>query len=140
MISDHEVQLDLIALLKAETSITALLASSSEVREHQYLGKSFNVPALRIHIASNTPHIPRQQCDHSTVNFSVLCYTEDASSKNVRLLAKAVNDFLHRKDIAGTGYHAWIYSSGLGTPEVVGMEPTLWRVTCTYFLNAYPTS
>jgi len=139
MIADHEVQIDLIALLQGETTITTLLDSADEVREHQYMGKSYALPALRIHISGNTPHITRQECDHSTVNFSVLCYTEEASSKNCRQLSKAVNDFLHRKDIAGTGYHGWIYSSGLGTPEVVGAEPTLWRITCTYFMNVYPS-
>lgn len=139
MISDHEIQEDMITLLQGEATVTDLLHSAEEVREHQYMGKAYRAPALRIHIAANVPHIPRQQCDHSTVNFSVLCYTEEDSSKRVRILAKAVNNFLHRKDISGNGYHAWVYSTGLGTPEVVGSEPTLWRVTCAYFMNVYPS-
>lgn len=140
MIDNHQLQIDLIALLKAETTITSLLKTVDEVREHQYMGKTFGIPAVRVHIAANTPHITREQCDQSTVNFSILCYAEEASSKVAQQLAQAVNDFLHRKDIAGTGYHGFIYSNGLGSPEVVGMEPTLWRVTCGYFMNVYPTS
>jgi len=140
VIDNHQVQIDLIALLKAETTVTSLLKTVEEVREHQYMGKGYGVPAVRVHIAPNTPHLARAQCDHSTVNFSILCYDEEASSKKVQQLAAAVNVFLHKKDFAGTGYHGWIYLSNLGSAEVVGMEPTLWRVTCGYFMNIYPTN
>ena len=140
MIDNHQHQIDLIALIKAEPTITSLLKTADEVREHQYMGKKFGVPAIRVHISANTPHITRENCDHSTVNFTILCYAEEASSKISQQLAAAVNDFLHRKDFAGIGYRAFVYSTGLGSPEVVGSEPTLWRVTCGYFMNVYPTS
>jgi len=140
MIDNHQIQVDLVTLLKGETTVTGLLKTTDEVREHQYMGKKYGVPAVRVHIASNTPHITRDRCDQSTANFMILCYAEEASSKVSQQLAKAVNDFLHEKDFAGTGYHAFIYSNGLGSPEVVGSEPALWRVTCGYFMNIYPTS
>lgn len=138
IITNDTLQIDLIALLLAEASITGLLGDASDVREHNYMAKNFKYPNVRIGIILNEPYLERDQCTHSRAMFAVRCYTEDSSSGSCQELAAAVVDFLHKKFITGTGWKGKSYLVSMGGPETIRDE--LWRVENMFTMNLYPTS
>lgn len=139
MIDNAQIQEDLVALLKAETSITDLLASTNEVREANFMGADFRYPTLRVKIENNSPFDSADPCDHSSVVFTILCYTEQASSKTCQDLAAAVNSFLHRRFVNGTGYKIpRIRSSGLSGAGPIAQNT--WMVRCGFVGNVRPTT
>ncbi|HDZ25461.1 hypothetical protein LCGC14_1274950 [marine sediment metagenome] len=138
MIGNAQIQEDLVTLLKAELSVTSLLASSAEVREASFMGGDFSYPTLRIKVENNSPFDNADPCDHASVVFSILCYSEEASSKSCQDLAAAVNNFLHRRFITGTGYKIpRLRSSGLGGPGPI--DQNTWMVRCGFVGNVRPT-
>jgi len=139
MIDTAQIQIDLVAALKAETTITTLLHSSAEVREASFMGADFRYPTIRIRIDNHSPINNADPCDHSTLAFSILCYAEDASSLVCQQLAAAVNDFLHRKHFTGTGYVIRrIRSAGLSGAGPIGQQT--WMVTCAFAGTIRPTT
>jgi len=139
MIDNAQIQEDLVSLLKGEMTITNLLASANEVREANFMGADFSYPTIRVKVENSSPFDSADPCDHSSVVFSVLCYTEEASSKTCQNLAAAVNDYLHRKFITGTGYIiARLRSSGLGGAGAI--DQNTWMVRCGFVGNVRPTS
>lgn len=93
MIDNDHIQAALIAFLKSKSSVTSLLATAGEVREDQYQGTQYAFPAVRVQLGTQTP-ISGNGCP-SIIHFSVLCYTEDASSQKADELAGAVNNELY---------------------------------------------
>lgn len=139
MIDSAQIQIDLIAALKAEATIINLLQSSAEIREAFYMGADFGYPAIRVKIDNHSPINSADPCDHSVVSFSILCYTEEASSLTCQQLAAVVNDFLHRKHFTGTGYVIRrIRSAGLSGAGAIGRN--IWMVTCAYAGTVRPTT
>lgn len=138
MIGNAQIQEDLVALLKAESTIIDLLASASEVREANFMGADFRYPTIRVKIESNSPFDSADPCDHSSVVFSILCYAEEASSKSCQDLAAAVNTFLHRRFITGTGYKIpRLRSSALSGASAI--DQNTWMVRCGFVGNVRPT-
>lgn len=138
MIDNSQIQEDLVTLLKAEASVTDLLASGSEVREANFMGADFSYPTLRVKIENNSPFDNVDPCDHSSVIFSIICYSEEASSKSCQDLAAAVNSFLHRRFITGTGYKIpRLRSSGLSGAGAI--DQNTWMVRCGFVGNVRPS-
>ena len=139
MIDNAQIQIDLIAALIAESTITTLLQSSAEVREANFMGADFRYPTIRVRIDNNSPINEADPCDHSVVTFSILCYTEEASSLTCQQLATAVNNFFHRKHLTGTGYVIRrIRSGGLSGAGAVGRN--IWMVSCAFVGTVRPTT
>ncbi|MHA2135896.1 MAG: hypothetical protein ACW99J_18720 [Candidatus Thorarchaeota archaeon] len=139
MIDNAQIQTDVVAAIKAESTITSLLHSSAEVREANFMGADFRYPTIRVRIDNHSPINNIDPCDHSVVSFSILCYTEEASSLTCQQLAAAVNDFLHRKHFTGTGYVIRrIRSAGLSGAGAVGQN--IWMVNCAFAGTVRPTT
>ena len=127
MLSNDDIQAGLVAKLKASTTIVALLASGTSIKEDQWQGTTFVYPAVRVDLGMQ---LPRANCDGAEVTFSILCYSEDASSRKVDELAGTVNDQLHRKSFTSSSIRYSIYSQGL-IPAIREDERT-WRSEATF--------
>lgn len=138
MISNQVIKADVIADLKADTTITALLNSSDDIKESQYQGADFSFPAVRLAIQSNQAILESFPCDHALLLFGIRCYSEDPSSRAVEILANTVNVAYHRLTFAGTGWYARLYSAGL--IPAMRVSDKLWRSEVLLQGNIYPTS
>ena len=127
MLSNDDIQAGLVAKLKASTTIVALLASGTSIKEDQWQGTTFVYPAVRVDLGMQ---LPRANCDGAEVTFSVLCYSEDASSRKADELAGTVNDQLHRKAFTSSSIRYSVYSQGL-IPAIREDDRT-WRSEATF--------
>lgn len=127
MLDNNDIQAGLIAYLKANTTVVALLASGTSIKEDQWQGTTFVYPAVRVDLGMQ---LPRGNCDGAEATFSVICYSEDASSQEADRLAGTVNDQLHRKAFTSSGVRYSIYSRGL-IPAIREDERT-WRSEATF--------
>ena len=127
MLKNNDIQAGLITYLKANTTIVALLASGTSIKEDQWQGTTFVYPAVRIDLDAQ---LPKANCDGGEVTFSVLCYSEDASSQEADELAGTINDELHRKSFTSSSIRYSIYSQGL-IPAIREDDRT-WRSEATF--------
>jgi hypothetical protein len=138
MIPNNQIKADLVADIKTFSSITDLLASSSEVREQQYQGADYAYPAVRVAVRRNAAIHNREPCDHARLLFSIHCYTEEGSSMTADALAAAVNTQYHRRYFSGTGWYSFLRSAGL-IPAARASEK-LWRAEVLIEGTIYPTT
>lgn len=88
-----EVQIALLAYLKAQTSLTSLLANSGQIKETQWQGEDFSYPAIR----TGNDILPSQDgCSPDGVEGTVYIFSEQKSSKQCSLVAAEVSRILHR--------------------------------------------
>ena len=127
MLSNDDIQAGLVVKLKASTTIVALLASGTSIKEDQWQGTTFVYPAVRVDLGMQ---LPRANCDGAEVTFSILCYSEDASSQEADELAGTVNEQLHRKAFTSSSIRYSIYSQGL-IPAIREDDRT-WRSEATF--------
>lgn len=134
MIDNDDIQAGLVAYLQAQTiTIVALLDSSGDIKEDQWQGTTFLYPAVRVDLG---PQLPKANCDAADVTFSVLCYSENASSKEADELAGTVNTALHRKAFTKSSVRYSIYSQGL-IPAIREDDRT-WRSEATFHATVEP--
>jgi hypothetical protein len=134
MIDNDDIQAGLVAYLQAQTTtIVALLDSSGDIKEDQWQGTTFLYPAVRVDLG---PQLPKANCDAADVTFSVLCYSENASSKEADELAGTVNTDLHRKAFTKSSVRYSIYSQGL-IPAIREDDRT-WRSEATFHATVEP--
>ena len=88
-----EVQIALLAYLKAQTSLTVLLASAGQIKETQWQGVDFVYPAVRLGL-DVMPN--KQDCPPDEVEGSVFVFTEDKSSRRCSQISGEVSRILHR--------------------------------------------
>lgn len=81
-----------------------------EIREDFWQGTIFNYPAIRIDLGKIDPI---GECTTRRIEFSILCFSENASSREANHLAKAVNDQLHEKSFTQNNIKYVCYSIGL---------------------------
>lgn len=89
----EEVQTALLAYLKAQTSITSLLANSGQIKETQWQGEDYSYPAIRV---GNDVLPSKDGCSPDGVEGSVFIFSEQKSSKQCSQVASEVSKVLHR--------------------------------------------
>lgn len=137
MIPGHRIQQDLVADLKADTVLTALLASTSEVRESWYQGADFFYPTVRVSVDDNAAITNRgEQCDHSSLMFTIRCYDEGGSSFGSNKVAEAVNNRLHRRNFHGVGWYSWFRNASYMAPRRVSDK--VWMTEVAFTGTVYP--
>ena len=127
VIDNNDIQAGIIAYLKANTTVVALLVSGTSIKEDQWQGTTFVYPAVRVDLGIQ---LPRANCDGAETTFSILCYSEDASSQEADELAGTVNNQLHRKAFTSSSVRYSIYSQGL-IPAIREDDRT-WRSEATF--------
>jgi hypothetical protein len=82
MLNTNDIQEAIIKYLKADATLVAMLKSSGEIKEDNWQGVAFSYPAVRVDIRNQlAPNASGNSCGFSLVQFSVLCYSEQKSSK-----------------------------------------------------------
>ena len=94
MIANDLIQAALVARLKGMAAFVALLGSKDDLKEAQWQGTTFVYPAFRIRMGTQVPQAG-YGCAGSSIPFSLICKTEDASSLNVNNMAGIAAQLLH---------------------------------------------
>lgn len=94
MIANNDAQETLVTYLKSQAILVAELNSAGEIKENQWQGSSFLYPAIRVKLGIQT-RPPNPNCSYSKLTFTILCWTEDMSSKNCDRISGIVNGILH---------------------------------------------
>ena len=138
MISNALIQKALIARLKADSGVTAILNGDEEVREGQWQGRTFVYPNVRVAIGNQAPRVEMEPCEWSVLTFSILCMSEERSSLEADNLANAVNEALNEKawDEATDGFRFHkIRSAGL--QSATRMSERIWRANATFLARLH---
>ena len=95
MLRNDQIQAAIIAKLKANNTIVALLDSSAEIKEDQYQGTEYNYPAVRVQLNSNEPLTQDENCPHTRIGVTLLVFTEDDNSLEADRIAGIIHNELH---------------------------------------------
>lgn len=138
MISNEILQKALIARMKVNTGIIAVLNGATEVREQQWQGRAFTYPAVRLALGTQAPRIEMEICTWSRLSFSILCLSENRSSKQSDQLAGAVNTAFHKTawTVAADGFRFHqVRSAGLNS--AIRMSERVWRAEAFFLADIH---
>lgn len=133
MLGNDDIQAGLVSYLKAQTTIVNELNSSGEIKEDQWQGTTFLYPAVRVDLGIQ---LPIANCSAANVNFSILCYSEKASSQEADQLSEIVNNQLHEKSFTRENVRYSIYSRGL--IPAIRVDERTWRSEATFRATVEP--
>lgn len=102
MLRNDEIQTALIAKLKGNATIVALLSSSEDIKEDQWQGADFIYPAVRLQLNSNQP-LAGGDCRHLRIGLSILVFSESDNSLEADKIAGIINNELHEKQFSSNG-------------------------------------
>lgn len=104
MISDYQLQADLIAKLKTITSVVALLPDGvNGIKELQWQGDTFQYPAIRLDIEDGGYEFDEQErCNLYFVEFSVYVFSQERSSKQCSQIKGLLENYLTGLGFTGT--------------------------------------
>ncbi len=102
MLSNDEIQAELISYLKKNTAIVNALPSVDEIREDQWQGTVFEYPNIRVKLNSNVP-LDAETCNHIQISISFLVFSELPSSLEADQIAGIINKELHKKQFKSNG-------------------------------------
>jgi hypothetical protein len=105
MIRNDQLQAAIIARLKANATIVALVVSGSfqdetwgaDIREDQYQGTSFGYPNIRVKLLPVASLGADKDCAIVRFSVSILVFSEDGSSMEADRIAGIINNELHGK-------------------------------------------
>ena len=104
MLNTNDIQEAVIKYLKADATLVAMLSSSKEIKEDNWQGVEFSYPAVRVDIRNQlAPNASGNECGFSLVQFVVLCYSEQKSSKEANNIAWRVNQLFQDKSFSYDG-------------------------------------
>lgn len=120
MISNVDIQSAWIAKLKANTAVTSLV-SSVEVREDSWKGTDFVYPNIRVRLTLLSPQIPNNNCRIFKSDVTIMCFSEQKSSKLADQIAGVVAEQFwgHPFSSSGVKFTAvnWVSTVPAYTPE-----------------------
>jgi hypothetical protein len=128
MIDNEDIQETIIARLKADATLVALLTNggANEIREDQWQGRDFAYPCIRVDIVRQTPLLDMGPCEWSRLDFIIQCFSEKDSSLEVMQISSAIKASLHKKHFSGTGFRFFLCKvTSLDGPKRTGER--VWR-------------
>lgn len=123
MLRNDEIQAALIAKLKGNATIVALLSSSGDIKEDQWQGTNFVYPAVRLQLNSNEPLTPN--CPHLRIGLSILVFSETDNSLQADQIAGIINNELHNRQFSSNGIAISLRTTNL--IPAVRSERLIWR-------------
>ncbi|MHA2405077.1 MAG: hypothetical protein ACXADH_18945 [Candidatus Kariarchaeaceae archaeon] len=99
LVRADEVRTSIVANMKANATITALLSDTDEVREFNWKGTEFSYPNYRVRI--NT--LPPVDDCYQEMEVSIFCFSEQASSQQAEEMAGTVANEYHDKGFTQSG-------------------------------------
>ena len=91
-IRNNTIQAAMVSYLKSKTTLTSVLASSSEIRENTWKGTDFSYPKVRVDLTDN---IPGKIGCPQTIGVTLQVYSEKPSSLEADNIAGIIVDILH---------------------------------------------
>jgi hypothetical protein len=114
MLNTNDIQEAIIKYLKADVTLVAMLKSSGEIKEDNWQGVAFAYPAVRVDIRNQEAGNVENTCNYSLVTFTVLCYSEQKSSKEANNIAWRVLELFHDHSFSYDGlYFTHVLNTGL---------------------------
>ena len=137
MVSIEEVQEALVAYLKADVPLGGIVGD--EVRESRWQGVDFTYPMVRVAMDSMVPWHPGTCANRLTrAKFSILTFSENASSLEANQIAGLVIAALHLESLGGTGWRSGhIRLSPGGQSAAVRVSERVWRTETKFEVNIY---
>lgn len=124
MLANNEIQADIVSKLKATVAVTALV-TAAEVREVQWKGTTFKYPNVRVALGNQTP-VPNMACSIVKIAFDVVCFSENASSKEADKIAYEVMKALDGNHFTGTYVH-FISLAATALVSAVAEDEKTWK-------------
>ena len=124
MIRPDEVQSALVQYMKVNTTITASIPDGSdEIRESQWQGVNFKYPNIRV----NVPRLTEMTnlCHAFNADFSILVFSEEASSYEADKIVGIINNVLHRRSFSYQNVRFVLTTSTI--IPAIRSESRLWR-------------
>lgn len=100
MLNNVNVQAAMLAYLKAQASIVALLSSSGEIKEAQWQGTDFEYPAVRV---SSDFRPSTLGCGPDEADFTIESFSTQASSLEAATLSATIAGILHKHPFSKDG-------------------------------------
>lgn len=140
MESNADIQEVVLNKLKADVTLVGWITAEGagdEIREAQWQGDVFVLPAVRISIGTQLP-LDGSHCQANTrLEFTVSCIGEEASSLQVDTLASLVNDALLGQTLAGSTFRTAPIVSGGATGAMRIGDQRVWRAFNLYSVVVY---
>ena len=96
MFDNSVIQAAIITKLKAATALATILGgANTEIREDQWQGTRFVYPAVRVELGTQIPN-GETNCTAVNVPITVLCYSENSSSRQADQIAGVVSTILNK--------------------------------------------
>ena len=133
-----EIQKAVVSVLKANANLLAVLQSSSDIKEYQYQGETYNYPAIRVQVGVIKPD-GEIQCGRWNVPFHILVFSEQKSSQECSHIAGIVEDMFHNHFYTVNGLQfVRIHVDGVIPP--VRKDINSWRseVNCHSLMGRHP--
>jgi hypothetical protein len=113
MLNNNTIQEAILDYLKADATLVAMLSDSGQIKEDNWQGVAFTYPAVRVDLKNQVTDV-ENGCNYSLVTFSILCYSEQKSSKEANNIAWRVLTILHDHSFSFGGlYFSKVRNTGL---------------------------
>jgi hypothetical protein len=90
---NDQIKSAIVAKLKANTTITAQLKDTNEIREAQWQADNFTYPNIRVRVIDNNPTLAN--CNLSTIRIGIGVFSEQDSSQEADKIAGIIANELH---------------------------------------------
>jgi hypothetical protein len=132
MIRNDQVQAAIIARLKANATIKALVVSGTfqdetwdaDIREDQWQGTTFGYPNIRVRLLPATP-LGDKDCSLIRFSVSLMAFSEEGSSLEADQIAGIINNELHGKTFTSNNIEISLRSASL--IPAVRTDTRTWR-------------
>lgn len=137
VVSNNELAAGIRSKIIGISAIMDELASENEVREHQYAGKSYGYPAIRIDVQRQSPGVVNtEKCVVNQAFWVIRVYDENDSSLDCDRIAGIVANQLDRSNIDATNFQITvIYLNSL--IGAVRVTEKLWMAQLVFTGNVY---
>ena len=124
LVRSDQVREALIDIIKANTTIMALLDDANEVREFNWKGMEFSYPNYRVRIQEIRPFILCYQ----NLYASIYCLSEEKSSQEAEQMAGTIADEFHGYSVTQDEIH--FANIRVDIIPAIAQSQREWRAEC----------
>lgn len=103
ILRNDQIKAAIVARLKANATIVALLLDANEIREAQWKGTEFSYPNIRVRVMPDGNRPTPANCNYSIIRIGIAVFSESDNSKEADQIAGIIADELHTQSFSSTG-------------------------------------
>lgn len=103
ILRNDQIKAAMVAKLKANTTIVALLKDAAEIREAQWKGTEFSYPNIRVRVMPDGNKPTAANCNFSSIRVGIAVFSEGDNSKEADQIAGIIANELHTQSFSSTG-------------------------------------